>query len=165
MKGYSAFPNPSALLQFPYQIAKCYMQDTYYGSLTSLQRCSRCILQPQPTWPLVRRVLSLRRDTVGVFYSPSKLGPISLISNAKKVNWITVRYPRLDFKRKKPARNTHQSVYRYLVKLSDPYTKDRPLHKLVRAHQNAFFFKCLKANGLHALFAFLSVSLWYMNTN
>ena len=69
-----------------------------WGSLTPFQRCSRCILQPQPTgpslrqsypfsemqsvystapvdWALVEAVLPLFRDAVGVFYSPSRLGP------------------------------------------------------------------------------------------
>ena len=34
-------------------LADCLMsyQDTRWGSLTPLQRCSRCILQPQPTGP------------------------------------------------------------------------------------------------------------------
>ena len=39
MKGCSAF-------------LKCNMQDTHCGGLTSLQRCSRYILQPQPTGQL-----------------------------------------------------------------------------------------------------------------
>ena len=72
------------------------------GSLSSLQRCSRCILQPQPTWPQdtlwgksllsaemqsvyftaptnlttghsLGEVLALCRDAVGVFYSPNQL--------------------------------------------------------------------------------------------
>ena len=45
--------------------------------LTSLQRCSRCILQPQPTEPLDilwGRVLPLCRDVVGVFCTLSRLG-------------------------------------------------------------------------------------------
>ena len=40
------------------------------GGLTLLQRCSRCILQPQPARPLVEGVLPFCRDAVGVFYSP-----------------------------------------------------------------------------------------------
>ena len=47
---------------------------TRWGSLTPLQRCSRCILPPQPTGLLVGGVLLLCRDAVGVFYSLSRLG-------------------------------------------------------------------------------------------
>ena len=49
----------------------------WVGCLTPLQRYSRCILQPQATWPLVQWVggaLPLCRDIVGVFYSLSRLG-------------------------------------------------------------------------------------------
>ena len=48
MKRYSAFPKAPALLEPHYQIVKCYIQDTRWGSYP-LQRCSRCILLPQPT--------------------------------------------------------------------------------------------------------------------
>ena len=54
------------------------------GGLTFLQRSSLCILQPQPTWQVIPKilggvfggggVLSLCRKGVGVFYSPSWLG-------------------------------------------------------------------------------------------
>ena len=39
-----------ALLEPHYQIVSCHIEDTRWRSLTLLQRCSRCILQPQPTW-------------------------------------------------------------------------------------------------------------------
>ena len=42
------------------------------GEVTPLQRCSRCILQPQLTGPLVRGVLPLCRGAVNVFYRPSQ---------------------------------------------------------------------------------------------
>ena len=45
------------------------------SGLTPLQRCSRCILQPQPTGPSLEVVLLLCRDAVGVFCSPNRLGP------------------------------------------------------------------------------------------
>ena len=52
--------------------------DTGYslGEYTHPERSSRCILQSQPTGPKTHfgGVLPLRRDTVGVFYSPSQLG-------------------------------------------------------------------------------------------
>ena len=57
-----------------------HIQDTLgWGCLTLLQRCSRCILHTQPTGPVILRtliggILSLCRDAVGVFYSPSWLG-------------------------------------------------------------------------------------------
>ena len=42
--------------------------------LTPLQRCSRCILQSQPTSPFMGGVLPHFRDTVSVFFSPHRLG-------------------------------------------------------------------------------------------
>ena len=47
MKGYSAFPKSPALQKSHNQIVKCYIQDTGWRSLTPLQRCSLCILQPR----------------------------------------------------------------------------------------------------------------------
>ena len=47
---------------------------TRWLSLTSLQRSSRCILQPKPTGPLVDWVWPLCREAVDVFYNPSRLG-------------------------------------------------------------------------------------------
>ena len=47
MKGYSAFPKAPVLLEPHHQIAYCHIQDTCWErGLTSLQRCSLCILQP-----------------------------------------------------------------------------------------------------------------------
>ena len=46
IKGYSAFPNAPALLEHHHQIVSCHILDTRWGSLTPLQICSRCILQP-----------------------------------------------------------------------------------------------------------------------
>ena len=59
IKGYSAFPKASALLEPHHQIIYCHIQDIRWGFLTSLQRSSRCILQPQPTGQSFRRVLLL----------------------------------------------------------------------------------------------------------
>ena len=41
---------------------------------TSLQRCSRCILHPQWTGPVVWGFLPLGKNAVGVFYIPNRLG-------------------------------------------------------------------------------------------
>ena len=55
----------------------CYRTLDWGGNLTPLQRCSRCILQLQPTvlqdtwWG---GILPLFRDAVGVFYSCNRLG-------------------------------------------------------------------------------------------
>ena len=54
MKGYSAFPIASALLEPHYHIVSCHIQNTRWcvyegGGLTPLQRCSRGILLPQLT--------------------------------------------------------------------------------------------------------------------
>ena len=49
MMGYSAFHNTPTFLEPHHQIFSCHIQDTRWSSLTSLQRCSRCILLPQPT--------------------------------------------------------------------------------------------------------------------
>ena len=49
MKGYTAFPKASALLEPHHKIALCHIQVTRWSGLILLQRCNRCILQPQPT--------------------------------------------------------------------------------------------------------------------
>ena len=47
MKRYSTFPKAPALLEPHHQIVSCHIQNTCWWSLIPLQRCSRCILQPQ----------------------------------------------------------------------------------------------------------------------
>ncbi len=50
MKGFSAFSKAPASLERQHQIVWCHILDTHGGGgLTSLQRCSQYILQPQPT--------------------------------------------------------------------------------------------------------------------
>ena len=54
MKLYSALPKASASLEPHHQVVLCYIQNTrwlwwWWWGLTPLQRCRRCILQPQPT--------------------------------------------------------------------------------------------------------------------
>ena len=50
VKWCSAFPKAPASLEPHHQIVECHIQDTHWGGdLTPLQRCSRCILQLQPT--------------------------------------------------------------------------------------------------------------------
>ena len=47
MKGYSALPKTPESLKRHHQIVESHIQDTHReGVLTTLQRCSRCILQP-----------------------------------------------------------------------------------------------------------------------
>ena len=53
MKGYSTFPK-SPRMEPCHQIVYCHIQDT----LSSLQRCIRCILQPQVTGLMQFRVIS-----------------------------------------------------------------------------------------------------------
>ena len=48
MKEYSATPKAPALPE-PHRIVSCHIRDPCCGGLTLLQRCSRCILQPQLT--------------------------------------------------------------------------------------------------------------------
>ena len=48
IKGYSAFPKAPASLE-PHHQNVCHIQDPRWRGPTPLQRCSRCILQPQPT--------------------------------------------------------------------------------------------------------------------
>ena len=50
IKGYSAFPKVTALLEPHHQILLRHMQDTDWEGFTLLQRCSGSILHPQPTW-------------------------------------------------------------------------------------------------------------------
>ena len=49
MKGHSAFPKAPALQELHHQVVQSYIQYSRLGSLTLLQRSSRCIQQPQPT--------------------------------------------------------------------------------------------------------------------
>ena len=51
IKGYSAFPKALALQESHHQIVECHIQDTRWGSFTSLQRCSWCILQSRLIGP------------------------------------------------------------------------------------------------------------------
>ena len=62
---------PSAVMQSVYSTAPANWA-THWRSFTPLQSCSRCILQPQTTRPLVGWVVLLCRDAIGVFYSPSR---------------------------------------------------------------------------------------------
>ena len=63
---------PSAEMQSMYSTAPSDWT-LCWGSLTPLQRCSQCILQPQATGLFVGGVLPLCRDAVNVFYSPKRL--------------------------------------------------------------------------------------------
>ena len=62
----------STEMQSVYSTASPYWPTRWRG-LTSLPRCSRCILQLHPTGPLVGEVSPLYRDAVGVFYSFTRL--------------------------------------------------------------------------------------------
>ena len=59
MKEYSAFPKLPALLKPHCQIILCYILFTRWRGLTLLQRCNRCILQPQPTGFRLGRYIKL----------------------------------------------------------------------------------------------------------
>ena len=54
IKGYPTLSKTPALLEPHHQIVLCHIQDTHWGSLTPLQRCSWCIWQPQLTGPVPR---------------------------------------------------------------------------------------------------------------
>ena len=51
MKGYSAFPKAAASREPHHQIVLCHISRTLFvvGGLSSLQKYSRCILEPRPT--------------------------------------------------------------------------------------------------------------------
>ena len=51
-KEYSAFFKTPGLLEPNHQIVESHIKDTRWGSLTPLQRCSRCILQPELNGPV-----------------------------------------------------------------------------------------------------------------
>ena len=67
-----AGPYPSTEMQSVYSTASPDWPTRWRG-LIPLQRCSRCILQLQPTGPLVGEVSPLYRDAVGVFNDSSRL--------------------------------------------------------------------------------------------
>ena len=72
---YSTFPkSPGSLLS---DGLMSYQGHLLMDGLTPQQRCSWCILQPQPTGPqdtCWEVVLPLCRDTVDKFFSPSQMG-------------------------------------------------------------------------------------------
>ena len=49
IKEYVIFPTAPALVEPHHQIVWSHIQDTRWGSLNPLQKCSQCILQLQPT--------------------------------------------------------------------------------------------------------------------
>ena len=83
--------NPSAEMQSMYSIAPTDWA-IHWKSFTPLQRCSRCILQPQPTGPFISGVLPLYRYAGSVFYRPSHLDYFSAINftNLKAIFFIKV---------------------------------------------------------------------------
>ena len=72
MRGYSAFPKAPALLEPHHPIVSCHIQETHWGSLTPLKRCSWCILLLQPGGPttvvvvIVVVVVATAAEAVGV---------------------------------------------------------------------------------------------------
>ena len=54
MKEYSTFSKAPTLMEPHHRIVYCHIKDTHWGSLTPLQRCSWCILQPLPIGPGVK---------------------------------------------------------------------------------------------------------------
>ena len=64
---------PPAEMQSVYSTAPTNWADSWVGC-TPLQRCSQCILQPQPTGLILGWVVPPCRDAVSVFYSPNQLG-------------------------------------------------------------------------------------------
>ena len=89
---------PFAEIQSVYSTASANWA-TRWGHLIPLLRCSWCILQPQPTGPLVGSVLPICWDAVGVFYSPSQLGHLlgasypfaemQFVYSTASANWAT----------------------------------------------------------------------------
>ena len=83
MKGCSTFSKAPALLKHYRQIVLCLIQDTRCGGITLLQRCSQCILHPQPTgqnfcigsrvWP----GSDCNEGVLHILQSPSIIGSLS----------------------------------------------------------------------------------------
>ena len=65
MKRYFVFHKPLALLKSDHQIAYCHIQVIHWESLTHVQRCSRCIMQPKPIGP--------PGHSLGEFYSCTEM--------------------------------------------------------------------------------------------
>ena len=57
MKGYSTFPKIPALLEPHYQIVSCHIQETRWGSLTTLLRSNWFILRSQATGPVAWKIV------------------------------------------------------------------------------------------------------------
>ena len=73
MKRYSAFPKAPSLVKPHHQIFNYPIQDTRWVIFTPLQRCSKCILQPQLT------VVELLFAQVDVHHTSHNVGNISVV--------------------------------------------------------------------------------------
>ena len=84
VKEYSTFPKATALLEPHHQIVECHIQDTHWeGGLTSLQRSSKCILQPQPTEQ--QSYLMHRCDPHRYYHFTMKLGVMAMTPHSSVV--------------------------------------------------------------------------------
>ena len=114
MKGYYAFSKAPASMEPQHHIVLCHIQDTRWEGLAPLQRCSQCILQPQPTGQKIshhhhhvvlpaRISLTLSRHFSLSFIASSGLHPVSSHSC-----WMYVRTGRFAFAR--PYVGVHRST-------------------------------------------------------
>ena len=71
MKRYSTFLKVPVLLESHHQSVYCHIQDTCRARVIPLQRCSRCILQLQPTGPSTKKkILNYCQYSLNLIYGP-----------------------------------------------------------------------------------------------
>ena len=87
MKGCSVFPKAPALLEPHHQIVSCHIRTLVWAeAFTLLQRCSRCILQPQPTGQCDRGLIVV---LYSVFKSETKKNITLLLVELIAITWIS----------------------------------------------------------------------------
>ena len=88
MKRYTALPKTPALLEPNNQIICVIFRRSIGRALSLLQRCSRCILQPEPTWQVVSYLVVLN-NTNNYVLSRNDFYLIIVIC-AKTVIWFQI---------------------------------------------------------------------------
>ena len=90
LKGCSAFLKAPLSLEPHHQIDLCHIQDTYWRSLTPLQRCSWCILQPPVHWTKHLLGPCDRYLVISTNYTPTNKWQLFLSNNACSDSYISI---------------------------------------------------------------------------
>ena len=91
MKGSSVSPKIPVSLEPHHQKIWCHIRTLIGGGLTPLQRCSRCILQPQPTRQILLNVIKLTLSKIKWFFF-SFLQFLILLTSGEQWQWRGAPY-------------------------------------------------------------------------